>query len=152
MNPSVQVFVIGRASPSYVPDLALPASEDTVGRRHAELKEGGNGSYFLTDTGSANGTFVFAGGKWKRIQQATVERNTPIRLGTYETTVEKLLAGNRPAMSPPPFFGNPAGGTPPPFFGNSFPPPPPPPPPAQPMGGWNKDGRKRRNPFTGEVE
>jgi pSer/pThr/pTyr-binding forkhead associated (FHA) protein len=131
MPEHLEVLVVGRANAHSQPDIEVPASEDTVGRRHAEITLGANGDCYLVDLGSANGTYVDKGGSWKKIQQSAVTPDTPIRLGTYETTIASLLRLRRRA-TPPPL---------PPEAAKA-------PRPSNPAGGR----RPRRNPLTGEVE
>jgi len=130
MASSIEVLVAGRASSQSQADIQLPASEDTVGRRHAEITIGASGDCYIVDLGSSNGSFVGDKGKWKKIQQAAVSSNTPIRLGSYETTISELLRFRRQA-SPPPL------------------PVPAPRPPQQPA---QANRKPRRNPATGEIE
>ena len=130
MASPIEVLVAGRASSQSQADIQLPASEDTVGRRHAEITIGANGDCYIVDLGSSNGTFVGDKGKWKKIQQAAVSSNTPIRLGSYETTISELLRFRRQA-------------TPHPL------PAPAPRPPKQPA---QANRKPRRNPATGEIE
>jgi hypothetical protein len=88
----METFIVGRLSSSGGVDLAVPPTEDTVGRRHAELQVRPNGSYTIRDLGSANGTFVQEGGRWRRISTADVGAHQQIRLGDYATTPSQLLA------------------------------------------------------------
>ena len=130
MQGQIEVLVVGRANTRSQPDIEVPASEDTVGRRHAEITVGANGDCYLVDLGSSNGTYLATGGKWKKIQQSAVELNTPIRLGSYETTISALLRFRRQAAPPP---------LPSAFVAR-------PPQPQQPA------RKPRRNPATGEIE
>lgn len=122
MQGNLEVLVVGRASSRSHPDIEVPASEDTVGRRHAEITVGA-GDCYIVDLGSSNGTFVGENGKWRRIQQASVALGTPIRLGSYDTTVSTLLRFRRQATQPVIVAPQPV-----------------------------KARRPRRNPATGEVE
>jgi len=97
MQGQIEVLVVGRANNSSKPDIELPASQDSVGRRHAEITLGTSGECYIVDTGSSNGTFVADNGKWKRIQQSALTSTTPIRLGDYETTISALLQFRRHA-------------------------------------------------------
>lgn len=129
MQGQLEVLVVGRANSRAHPDIELPASEDTVGRRHAEITVGAGGDCYIVDLGSSNGTFASENGKWKKIQQTALSSNTPIRLGSYETTISALLRFRRQATPPP--------------LPTAFVPKPAPP----------QAGRKpRRNPATGEIE
>jgi len=97
MYGQIEVLVVGRSNNRSQSDIELPASEDTVGRHHAEITVGANSECYIVDMGSANGTFVADSGKWKKIQQCALDLNTPIRLGTYETTISSLLRSRRKA-------------------------------------------------------
>lgn len=127
MNASFQTFVVGRANSTHLPDIVISASEDTVGRRHAELSVSadGRGDCVLIDLGSRNGTFIQDGASWKKIQQATISLETPIRLGSYQTTATALLLLQQRVPS------------------SAAPPPLPSTPPSK---------KPRRNPLTGEIE
>lgn len=129
MKGHIEVLVVGRANTSSRPDIELPAAEDTVGRRHAEVTLGANSDCYLVDLGSSNGTFVSENGKWKKIQQVALSSNTPVRLGSYETTISELLRFRRQA-------------TPPPLPTAIVAPPPEP----------QANRKPRRNPATGEIE
>jgi len=128
MPDSLKVLVVGRASSNSHADIELPSSEDTVGRRHAEVTVGAGGDGYIVDLGSSNGTFVSQNGKWRKIQQAAVTLDTPIRLGSYETTLASLLRFRREAVPPP---------LPPAVVNRQAP---------------KAVGRPRRNPMTGEIE
>jgi pSer/pThr/pTyr-binding forkhead associated (FHA) protein len=91
VSDKLQVFVVGRRTAGFVPDIAVPSSEDTVGRKHLELTVGPAGSCYLTDLESANGTFVEKQGRWSRVKQASVQLATRIKLGDYQTTPGKLI-------------------------------------------------------------
>jgi len=97
MHGQIEVLVVGRSNNRSQSDIELPASEDTVGRRHAEITLGANSECYIVDMGSSNGTFVADNGKWKKIQQSALTLNTPIRLGTFETTISGLLRSRRKA-------------------------------------------------------
>jgi len=126
MQGTLEVLVVGRASACSHPDIELPASEDTVGRRHAEITVGSGGDCYIVDLGSSNGTFVAENGKWRSIQQSSATLSTPIRLGSYETTISSLLRFRRQAAPPP---------LPTAFLEKPQP-----------------NRRRRRNPATGEIE
>ena len=130
MQGQIEVLVVGRANTRSQPDIELPATEDTVGRRHAEITVGANGDCYLVDLGSSNGTFVAENGKWKKVQQTALSSNTPLRLGSYETTISALMRFRRQATPPP---------LPSAFVAR-------PPQPQQPA------RKPRRNPATGEIE
>ncbi len=102
MNPDFQVLSIGRANSATVTDIVLPASEDTIGHRHAEVSIRPDGLCHFLDLNSANGSFIEENGTWQRIRQTTVSLDTPLRLGSFETTAAALLRFRRlPPPSPP---------------------------------------------------
>jgi len=92
----VKTIIVGRQNSKGGLDIAIPASEDTVGRRHLELAEQPDGQFLIKDLGSANGTFVRRGGQWQQVASACVGRNDPIMLGEYCTTISDLLALRSP--------------------------------------------------------
>ena len=65
--------------------------ELTVSREHADLTEIGRGLFSLRDLGSTYGTSVLQGSDWSLITAAEVNRDTPVRIGEFETTVAELL-------------------------------------------------------------
>ena len=87
----METFIVGRLSGGGA-DIAVPRTEDTVGRRHAELQVRPDGSCTIRDLGSTNGTFVQEHGRWSRVSVANVGAHQNIRLGDYVTTPSQLLA------------------------------------------------------------
>ncbi|HVO15652.1 MAG TPA: FHA domain-containing protein [Alphaproteobacteria bacterium] len=79
-------YSIGRKS-----DNDIVVQDPTVSRRHAELVEIGRGSYELGDLGSSQGTHVHDGKGWDKIDRQEIDSKTPIRFGSYKTTVAELL-------------------------------------------------------------
>jgi hypothetical protein len=65
--------------------------DPTVSRHHAELDEVGRGSYELRDLGSSQGTHVLDGQRWDKVDRREIDAKTPIRFGSYKTTVAELL-------------------------------------------------------------
>lgn len=128
MAAELEILVVGRAHSGSRLDIEVPAANDTVGRRHAEITIGQNGDCHIVDLGSTNGTSVRESGKWVRITQKTLPVSSAIRLGQFETTLQALLGMRRSAAPRKP---------------------PQPPPLPVPAGGRAKP---RRNPSTGEVE
>lgn len=94
----MRTLVVGRQSSSGGVDIAIAPTEDTVGRRHAEITANDDGSYFLRDLGSANGTFTHDNGRWNRVTSSRVSPQQQIRLGDYITSISQLLSsiGGRP--------------------------------------------------------
>lgn len=115
-------------------DIEVPAEEATVGRRHAEITIDSAHKCHIVDLGSTNGTFVRDGKRWKRIKQASLCLDDPLRLGDFNTSVAHLMTLRRirrapvPSKPPLPEQGRAANA------------------PARPKSG------PRRNPITGEVE
>jgi pSer/pThr/pTyr-binding forkhead associated (FHA) protein len=89
-------MLVGRQNSKGGLDIAIPASEDTVGRRHLEVAEQPDGQFLIKDLGSANGTFIRRGGQWQQVSSACVRRNDEIMLGEYCTRVGDLLALGSP--------------------------------------------------------
>lgn len=133
MIPQIQVLTVGRVNSTARSDIEIPATEDSVGRRHAELTLGAAGECYLVDLGSANGTFIQNGKQWVKIQQGSLTLQTPLRLGSYQTTIADLLRFRRIVASPPPL----------PVAVSS-------PKPSLPL--KQATGKPRRNPTTGEIE
>lgn len=77
----------------------LKLSEETVSGLHAELVVTDAGQHYLTDCGSTNGTWHLVTGEWRKIRQTFVEREEPIRLGNYRTTVGQLLTRAADALA-----------------------------------------------------
>jgi pSer/pThr/pTyr-binding forkhead associated (FHA) protein len=125
MTNDITVWVIGRSNSQTDPDIALPDSEASVGRAHAELTRGCDGSYYIVDLKSANGTFIQDGREWRRIQQASVNANSLVKLGTYQSTVGALVSMARRPRA----VAAPRPEVPP-----------------------KKRGAPKRNPETGEIE
>jgi hypothetical protein len=87
----MRTLVVGRHSSSGGVDIAIAPTEDTVGRRHAEITVNDDGTYFLRDLGSANGTFIHDGARWNRVTSSRVSPQQQIRLGDYITSISQLL-------------------------------------------------------------
>ena len=89
-------IIVGRQNSKGGLDIAIPASEDTVGRRHLEVTEQPGGQFLIKDLGSANGTFIRRGGRWQQVSSACIGRDDEIMLGEYCTSVGDLLAHGSP--------------------------------------------------------
>ena len=63
------------------PDCEIFLDDVTVSRNHAELAEE-NGSFFVEDKGSLNGTFV----NRRRIERAPIENGDELQIGKYRMT------------------------------------------------------------------
>lgn len=95
----MRTWIIGRD-----PSCELTLNEPSVSRRHAELRAEEGGRFEITDLGSSNGTWLRAGGEWRRITEPTsIGPEDPLRLGTMETTVVALIGGGDRASGPPAF-------------------------------------------------
>ncbi len=100
MGSTPQTYRVGRANSTVPCDIAIPAREKSVSRRHLELTPAPDGRCFLVHVHPRNRTHVFRDGKWREISQDYVDPDTPLRLGAYHTTARRLLA--MLAADPPP--------------------------------------------------
>lgn len=82
----IKTWLIGRN-----PECDIVLADATISRRHAELVEGLNGRFYLTDRESAAGTWTHNGADWVKLRQAFVTPDEPIMLGRYSTTINALL-------------------------------------------------------------
>jgi pSer/pThr/pTyr-binding forkhead associated (FHA) protein len=80
----MKTYIVGRSNKS---DIHITNADNTVSSFHLELIEDTDGKYYVIDRKSTNGTFQ---GKQK-IQQRYVEFDEPLFLGSYKTTIRKLL-------------------------------------------------------------
>jgi hypothetical protein len=80
-----RVILIGRGSDC---DVVLP--DDTVSRRHAELRLESQG-WTLFDLDSSNGTFVKRDGAEARCQQGLVTARDILRFGSVTTTLPQIF-------------------------------------------------------------
>lgn len=65
----------------------LSLTDSTVDPQHATIERKSTETYVLTDNHSSRGTFVFG----IRILRKTITADTPFFLGSYKTSVNKLL-------------------------------------------------------------
>ncbi|MGE0155085.1 MAG: FHA domain-containing protein [Reyranellaceae bacterium] len=84
--PAIKTYLVGRS-----PDCDIVLGDSTISRKHAELVEGADGRFYLTDRESAAGTWIRRSSEWQRLRQAFVGADEPIMLGRYATTVNALL-------------------------------------------------------------
>ena len=84
--PGMKTYLIGRS-----PDCDIVLADATISRRHAELVEGADGRFFLTDRQSAAGTWSRRSGDWAQLRQAFVTADEQLMLGRYVTSVKALL-------------------------------------------------------------
>jgi pSer/pThr/pTyr-binding forkhead associated (FHA) protein len=82
----IRVYLIGRH-----PDCDIVVNDPTVSRYHAEMVQGTDGRFYLTDRASASGTWQREGGNWVRIRQSFVGQDQPIMLGRFATSADALL-------------------------------------------------------------
>lgn len=82
----IRTYLIGRH-----PDCDITVNDPTVSRYHAELVQGSDGRFYLTDRASASGSWRREGESWTRIRQAFVDHEEPIMLGRYATSADALL-------------------------------------------------------------
>ena len=90
----LQIYSVGRENTKIPCDIIIPAHENSVSRPHIEITVTDDGLFYVVDVGSANGTFVFRSGRWGKVTQDYVREEEKIRLGTFETTIKKLLSEN----------------------------------------------------------
>ncbi|MEN0077982.1 MAG: FHA domain-containing protein [Pseudomonadota bacterium] len=65
-------------------------TDPSVSRVHAVLHQDGPRAW-ISDEGSANGTFIFKDEQWQRIDEAPVTRGDRLRFGQSEVTVKALF-------------------------------------------------------------
>ncbi len=84
----IRVYLIGRH-----PDCDIVVNDPTVSRYHAEMVQGTDGRFYLTDRASASGTWRREGesASWVRIRQSFVGQDEPIMLGRFATNADALL-------------------------------------------------------------
>ena len=87
----MQIYTVGRENAKIDLDVKIPSHEETVGRLHINLGCEADGRYCITDRGALHKTFIMVAGSWRQITEAHVEEDTPLMLGSYQTTVKLLL-------------------------------------------------------------
>ena len=92
----MQVYTIGRQNSTIPPDIEIPRQEDTVGRFHLELTCSAGDRYLVVDQKTVNHTYQMDSGVWVKISEAYIGVDTPIKLGSYQTTVRALLEMHTP--------------------------------------------------------
>jgi hypothetical protein len=117
----------------------VPIADDSVSRIHAEIWLAEDGSLFMADRGSSNGTTILRAGQSFPLKQDVVLPGDQVRFGGVTLTVSDVISAVEiknpgaltPRAAPSPGAAHPAGSPaaplPPPRM--SPPPPPPPPPP-----------------------
>ena len=86
----IRTYVIGRH-----PDCDIVVNDPTVSRYHAEMVQGTDGRFYLTDRASASGTWHRTGENWVRIRQSFILPEEPIMLGRF-TTCTKTQQHQKP--------------------------------------------------------
>jgi len=84
-------------------------SDRTVSREHAELVVKDDGTCFIIDRNSTNGTFIRdSSGQsesgWKRVSQAAIENNEVVLIGRYQLNIREVLATLVPPAKPEEFI------------------------------------------------
>ncbi len=82
----MKTYVVGRNKKS---DIHITNADNTVSGFHLELIEDTDGKYYVIDRKSTNGTFHQQAKQ--KIQQSYVHFDEPLFLGSYKTTIRKLL-------------------------------------------------------------
>jgi predicted component of type VI protein secretion system len=90
----IRTYLIGRH-----PDCDVVVNDPTVSRFHAELVQGTDGRFYLTDRASASGSWRREGESWVRVRQSFIGPEEPIMLGRYATSADALLRLLPPAPS-----------------------------------------------------
>lgn len=80
------VFKIGRAL-----DNDIVISDSSISRHHATLERTGNGTWFLRDAGSKNGTTV----NGQKIRQKHIDTDSRIQFGSYSISGSRLIEKTR---------------------------------------------------------
>lgn len=80
-------------------------SDRTVSREHAELVVKDDGTIFIIDRNSTNGTFIKdSSGQslsgWKRISQEAIKSNDVVLIGRYRLNISDVLATLNPPAKP----------------------------------------------------
>ena len=92
----IDTYLVGRLNSNVPCDIALPANERSVSRKHLELTMVADGRFYLVHLHPRNTTKAFLNGAWRKITQDYVNADTPLLLGNYETTAERLLTLTNP--------------------------------------------------------
>ena len=82
-------MIVGRDAQQV--DVAI-TSDNSISRRHVRISPSSGGQFVLEDLGSSAGTFVRTDQGWQRVTSQVVDERSRIRLGTYETTIGRLMA------------------------------------------------------------
>ena len=120
MSGNPRTYLVGRSNSTIPCDIAIPASETSVSRKHLELTVTADGRYYVVHVHSRNKTKAYRDGRWTPVAQDFVELDTPLRLGEYETTVRHLLGMLAPAPAQPEVQPEPQPASPPPENGGGY--------------------------------
>ena len=110
MAEAARVILVGRGA-----DCDLVLADDTVSRRHAELRLEPDG-WTLVDLASSNGTFVTRNGQEGRCTRARVTAFDTLRFGSIVTTLPEIFTRvgilkpdpqEPPAQPSPPYSSSP---------------------------------------------
>ncbi|MDE7135600.1 MAG: FHA domain-containing protein [Muribaculaceae bacterium] len=90
------VFYLGH---DHEDPIKIDKTATTVSRNHATIEVDNNNNWILTDTNSANGTFVEQGGEFRRINRIRITPDTWIRLGAegiygYSFKARRVMSPN----------------------------------------------------------
>lgn len=104
MAEEIRTYLVGRRNSSVQCDIALPESETSVSRKHLELTVTAAGRCYIVHVHPQNTTKIRGrDGIWVPISQDYVDLDTPLMLGTHQTSARHLLALLRqPPSSPSP--------------------------------------------------
>ena len=93
MYEEMRIYLVGRRNSTVSCDIALPASETSVSRKHLELTVTECGRCYIVHVHPKNTTRVLRNGDvWEPVSQDYVDFDTPLLLGKYQTTARQLLA------------------------------------------------------------
>jgi hypothetical protein len=102
MAGEIRTYLVGRRNNSVQCDITLPESEKSVSRKHLELTVTATGRCYIVHVHPKNTTKVLGrDGAWVPISQDYVELDTPLMLGSHQTTARHLLALLKQSSSPP---------------------------------------------------
>jgi len=83
----MKTYWIGRRK-----EMDIRINHPSMSGMHAELVEGNDGRFHITDCASTNGLYLIQGNSEKPIKQSYIDIDDGLILGEVETTVRKLLA------------------------------------------------------------
>jgi len=83
----MKTYWIGRRE-----EMDIRIDDPSMSGMHAELVQGDDGRYHITDCASTNGVFLIGRDGETPIKQSYIDIDDDLMLGEVETTVRKLLA------------------------------------------------------------